>query len=208
MATSVTPELLSGLGLPFDEDSVADLLDELHRRKGELATEILSNGRLEPRNGVRRLVAEARAAGWRLAVASTATDEFVRQVVLITLGHPIREEVLVLAGDIVSAKKPDPEIYLLALELLEVDAAEAVAVEDSRNGLLAATAAGPACVVTVSEYTAGEDFDEARLVLTSLGDPRRPMALLGKRSAADPGLWLTLDDIWSVVDDPAGPTDG
>ena len=63
-------------------------------------------------------------------------------------------------------------------------------------------------MVTVSEYTAGEDFDEARLVLTSLGDPGRPMALLGNRSAADPGLWLTLNDLWSLVDDPAGPTDG
>lgn len=204
MATSVTPECLSRLGRPSDENSVAELLDELHRRKGKIAAEILSKGRLEPRSGVRRLVAEAHAAGWRLAVASTATDEFVRQVVFSILGPPICEEVLVLAGDVVSAKKPDPEIYRLALEMLGVDASEAIAIEDSRNGLLAADAAGLACVVTVSEYTAGEDFGEARLVLTSLGDPGRPMTLLANRSAAAPSLWLTLGDLQTVID--AGAT--
>jgi len=200
MATSVTAELLSGLGLPSDENSVAELLAELHHRKGQIAAELLSASRLEPRSGVRRLVAEAHAAGWRLAVASTAADRFVRQIVLSTLGRPICEEALVLAGDIVSAKKPDPEIYRLALELLEVDASEAVAIEDSRNGLLAADAAGIPCVVTVSEYTAREDFSEARLVLTSLGDPGEPMTILANRSDAAPSLWLTLDDLESIVE--------
>jgi HAD superfamily hydrolase (TIGR01509 family) len=199
MATSVTPELLSGLGLPADRSSVAVLLEELHRRKGEIAAEILANGRLEARTGVRRLVEEAHAAGWRLAVASTAGEEFVRQVVLSTLGRPICEQMLVLAGDVVSVKKPDPEIYRLALDLLEVDASEAVAIEDSRNGLLAADAAGLACVITVSDYSAGEDFAEARLVLTSLGDPDRPMTLLANRSRAARGLWLALSDLESVI---------
>jgi beta-phosphoglucomutase-like phosphatase (HAD superfamily) len=199
MATSVTPALLSGLGRPSDAESVAELLDDLHRRKVKLAAEILSKGRLEPRSGVRRLVAEAHAAGWRLAVASTATDEFVRQVVLSILGPPISREVLVLAGDVVSAKKPDPEIYRLSLETLGVNASEAIAVEDSRNGLLAAHAAGLACVVTVSEYTAGESFDEARLVLRSLGDPGQPMTTLANRSVATPSLWLTLSDLQSII---------
>jgi HAD superfamily hydrolase (TIGR01509 family) len=206
MATSVTPELLSGLGLPSDEASVVELLDELHRRKGALAAEILSARRVEPRIGVRRLVAEAHAAGWRLAVASTATDEFVRQIVRSTVGPPICDEMLVLAGDIVSVKKPNPEIYRLALELLEVDASEAVAIEDSRNGLLAADGAGLPCVVTVSEYAVGEEFAEARLALTSLGDPGEPMTILANRSAAAPGLWLALKDLESVIHNPAAPT--
>ena len=204
MATSVTPELLSGLGVPSDASSVAVLLEQLHRRKGELAAEILANGRLEARSGVRRLVGEAHTAGWRLAVASTANEEFVRQVVLRAVGRPICEQMLVLAGDVVSVKKPDPEIYRLALELLEVDPSEAIAIEDSRNGLLAADAAGLACVVTVSEYSAGEDFGEARLVLTGLGDPDRPMKLLANRSPAAPGPWLALDDLESVIETVRG----
>jgi beta-phosphoglucomutase-like phosphatase (HAD superfamily) len=98
--------------------------------------------------------------------------------------------VLVLAGDVVSAKKPDPDIYQLALETLNVDASDAIAIEDSRNGILAADAAGVACVVTVSEYTAGDDFGEARLVITSLGDAVTPMTVLANRSVAAPGPWL------------------
>jgi beta-phosphoglucomutase-like phosphatase (HAD superfamily) len=205
MATSVTPELLSGLGRPSDEASVAELLDDLHRRKNELAAEILSEGRLEARPGVRRLVEEAQAVGWRLAVASTATDEFVRRVVLSTLGCPICEQMLLLAGDVVSVKKPDPGIYRLALGRLGVDASEAIAIEDSRNGLLAANGAGIACVITVSDYSAGEDFGEARLVLTSLGDPDRPMTVLANRSGAAPGAWLTLGDLERIAGAGAVP---
>ena len=69
------------------------------------------------------------------------------------------------------AKKPDPAIYQLAVKTLGVQPDQVVVVEDSRNGLLAALGAGLACVVTVSTYTADEDFTGAALVVSSLGDP-------------------------------------
>ena len=59
----------------------------------------------------------------------------------------------VFAGDIVPAKKPDPAIYTLALERLSLAPGDAIVIEDSRNGLLAAVGAGLRCVVTVSSYT-------------------------------------------------------
>ena len=68
-------------------------------------------------------------------------------------------------------KKPAPDIYLLALERLGVAAAEVLVVEDSRNGLVAAHAAGLRCLVTVNGYTEEEDISEAILVVSSLGDP-------------------------------------
>ena len=77
----------------------------------------------------------------------------------------------VFAGDIVPAKKPDPAIYQLAVNSLGVQHDQVVVVEDSRNGMLAALAADLACVVTVSTYTADEDFTGAALVVSSLGDP-------------------------------------
>ena len=57
----------------------------------------------------------------------------------------------VFAGDVVPAKKPDPGIYLLALAELDVARSDALVVEDSRNGLLAADGAGLRCVVTLDE---------------------------------------------------------
>ncbi len=105
-----------------------------------------------------------------------------------------------LAGDVVPAKKPAPDIYLLALERLGIEPGEAVVVEDSRNGLLAARAAGLATVVTVNDYTRDEDFGEAALVVSSLGDPgAAPIEVLANRSAARPGDYVTLADLGACL---------
>ena len=69
-------------------------------------------------------------------------------------------------------------------------------IEDSRNGLVAATGAGLACVITVNDFTADEDFSEAALVVSSLGDPGGERAVvLANRSRATPGDWITLADL-------------
>lgn len=73
-------------------------------------------------------------------------------------------------------------------------------IEDSRNGLLAATGAGLRCVITISSYTTAEDFSEAALVVTSLGDADEPMEVLANRSAASPHGWVTLPDLAMCLD--------
>ena len=76
-------------------------------------------------------------------------------------------------------------------------------VEDSRNGLLAAVGAGLRCLVTVSSYTGDEDFSEAVLVVSDLGDPGRPpMTVLANRGAARPGYYLSLDDLRACMGAP------
>jgi beta-phosphoglucomutase-like phosphatase (HAD superfamily) len=107
---------------------------------------------------------------------------------------------LLLAGDMVKAKKPSPEIYNTAAEELGVSPEECLVIEDSRNGLVAADAAGMKCLVTVSGYTRDEDFSEAALVVTSLGDPGGEQTeVLANRSAADPGDYITVDDLEQVL---------
>jgi beta-phosphoglucomutase-like phosphatase (HAD superfamily) len=76
---------------------------------------------------------------------------------------------------------------------------ETLAIEDSRNGLLAATAAGLACVVTVSHYSSGEDFSAAAVVLSSLGDPDEPMTVHANRTPVSLGGYLTLDDLLAIL---------
>jgi beta-phosphoglucomutase-like phosphatase (HAD superfamily) len=69
-------------------------------------------------------------------------------------------------------------------------------IEDSRNGLLAATGAGLRCLVTVNGYTKDEDFTEAVLVVSELGDPGRPpVEVAANRGAARPGAYVQLDDL-------------
>lgn len=149
-----------------------ELITRLHVLKTDLYVQIIESGQLPLRSGVRRLVDEAIADGMQLAVCSTSNERAVQQVVEKMLGPERRKSFgAILAGDVVAKKKPDPEIYALAAERLGRRGEECVVVEDNRNGLLAAKAAGMWCVVTTNPYTAGEDFAEADLVVTELGDP-------------------------------------
>lgn len=68
-------------------------------------------------------------------------------------------------------KKPAPDIYFLAVRRLSADPRDCLVIEDSRNGLVAASGAGLPCLVTTTGYTGGENFADAVLVLSSLGDP-------------------------------------
>jgi HAD superfamily hydrolase (TIGR01509 family) len=148
------------------------LIKELHERKTALYTRIIESGELPLRPGVARLVDEAIAAGVKLAVCSTSNERSVNAVVEKLLGPRRKARFdVILAGDVVSKKKPDPEIYTLVLDRLHLKPAECVVVEDNRNGLLAAKGAGVHCVVTTNVYTQDEDFTEADLVVSELGDP-------------------------------------
>jgi len=178
-----------------DADERRDEILALHKRKTAIYKEIVRAGKLPGRPGIARIVGEAIAAGWTLAVASTSAEESVRAVLEHAVGEANAERFAVFAGDVVPAKKPDPAIYVLAIEELGLAREDAIVIEDSRNGLLAAVGAGLRCVVTVSGFTAEEDMSEAVMVVTSLGDPGEPARVLANRGAARPGDIVTLDDI-------------
>jgi beta-phosphoglucomutase-like phosphatase (HAD superfamily) len=77
-----------------------------------------------------------------------------------------------------------------------VDPAGALVIEDSRNGLEAASAAGLRCLITVNGYTAHEDFSEAVLVVSSLGDPGgERCTVIANRSRSRPEGFVALRDL-------------
>jgi HAD superfamily hydrolase (TIGR01509 family) len=195
MASLLTDEFVRANGLPTDAEGQKELLADWHRRKTARYRDMVLAGQLPARAGIRRVVEEALAADWVLAVASTSAEESVRAVLVHAVGEDNAARFAMFAGDIAPAKKPDPSIYKIALDDLSLEPGEAIAIEDSRNGLLAAVGAGLRCVVTVSSYTADEDMSEAALVLTSLGDPGEPAVVLANRSAAEPGALVTLADL-------------
>jgi len=200
MRSLLTPELVAAAGLPADPDGQAAEIAKWHRRKTELYVELAKAGRLPARPGIARLVEEARDAGWQLAVCSTSAEPSVRAILEHAVGPDSAAASLVLAGDIVPAKKPAPDIYRLALERLGVGPQEAVVIEDSRNGLQAATAAGLTTVITVTGYTRDEDFSEAALVVTCLGDPGgEPAEVLSSPPTRLPRPWVTLDDLRALL---------
>jgi HAD superfamily hydrolase (TIGR01509 family) len=179
MATLFLPGVRERLGLPADEESQKKLLAAWHIDKTQKYKSKVETGAIPGRPGVARLVQEALANNWRLAVASTSAEVSVRAVLGQVVGAKIASEFQVFAGDVVSRKKPAPDIYLLALERLGVSPADAIVVEDSGVGLRAALAAGLRTIVTTSSYTVHDDFAGASLVVSSLGDlPAEPAEII------------------------------
>ena len=158
-------------GWPDDVPDRDALIKELHKLKTDFFMQIIESGELPLRPGIARIVDEAIADNMTLAVCSTSHERAVNLVVERLLGPERKARFrAILAGDVVSKKKPDPEIYNLASQRLSLDPSECVVVEDSRNGLLAAKAAKMLCIVTTNGYTKDEDFTEADLVVSELGD--------------------------------------
>jgi HAD superfamily hydrolase (TIGR01509 family) len=182
--------------LPSDPDGQLALIASWHARKTEIFTEMVRGRGLPARPGVRRIIREASEAGWLLAVASTSAEPAVRAILDKVAGPEWSPFFTVLAGDVVPRKKPAPDIYVLALQELRLDPADALVIEDSQNGLQAATGADVACVVTVSSYTAHESFPGAALVVTSLGDQDGARtSVVADPLGIDPGPFITLADL-------------
>ena len=161
-------------GMPEDERE--ELAGRLHARKTEIFTEMARDGEIKARPGVLELLDELRDAGVRLAVATTGSREWVDPLLDRLFGID-RFEVIV-GGDEVPDRKPDPAAHLMAVEALGVPGAAAPAVEDSAVGLEAAKAAGLACAVVVNDYTREQDFAAADVVLDGFGLPDSPAEVL------------------------------
>jgi HAD superfamily hydrolase (TIGR01509 family) len=152
------------------------LIPQLHAAKTRIYRELVALGHLRPRAGVVRLMTEARAAGLRLAIASTTSPENVESLLSSSFGRDaLRWFAAIATGDVVGKKKPAPDIYNLALEMLAIEPGRAIAFEDSAIGVRSAKAAGLFTVATPSLWTIGQDFGAADLVLTSLADPDKPL---------------------------------
>jgi len=173
----------------------ADRIRALHARKTALYTACVADGRVTLRPGVARLIAEARAAGVRQAIATTTSPENVLALLRATLGPEAPGWFEVIgAGDVVPAKKPAPDIYLWVLERLRLPAAACVAIEDSAAGAAAAMAAGLPTLVTRSVVAGHQPVPVGRLPgleasllmgeLDSLGEAAAPGA--PRRHAALP----------------------
>ena len=151
----------------------------LHAGKTKHYCDLLANEVLPLRPGVKRLINEAREKGIRLAIATTTTPANVTALITHSLAPDAMDWFEVIAaGDMVPSKKPAPDIFLYALEKMNLKADQCVAFEDSGNGWLSSRDSGLATVVTVNNYTAQQDFTGADLVLGNLGEPDQPFEVL------------------------------
>ncbi len=140
---------LEGLVGPRDDR------DAIERRRDARKTELVMA--VAETAGLRALLTDARARGLRLAVCSSSTPKWV-------LGHLDRLDLRSFFDHVQCRDRPDlrakpaPDLYLAACAGLGVRPDEAIAFEDSRNGMLAAQAAGMRCVVVPNELTVAMDL--------------------------------------------------
>ncbi len=152
---------------------------QVHALKSRYFRRLVRHGRVPLRPGVARLMTEARGAGLRLAIVTSASRATLKPILRHSLGAELVEQFDVLVcGEDVPHKKPAPDLYLLALARLDLAPRECVAIEDSEMGVAAAVAAGIATIVTTNANTAHEDFDQAQLVVDTLGEPDAPATVL------------------------------
>jgi HAD superfamily hydrolase (TIGR01509 family) len=163
---------------PTDYDG---FVKNLHAVKTRHYTDMLGEGHIPLRPGIRQLIQDAHATGITLAIATTTTPENVSALLEVGLGKNWADYFAANGcGDIVPNKKPAPDIYYWVLDKLGLSAADCIALEDSENGLRSSLAAGIKTFVTINHYTRNQDFAGAAGVfndLSNLGDFYRKSGL-------------------------------
>ncbi len=160
-------------------DELPGFVAKLHAEKNCHYTQLLSEGAIPLRPGVKQLLQQARAEGLRLAIATTTSPENVSALLHYALDPAAESWFEVIgAGDVVPAKKPAPDIYDYVLEQMKLEPEQCLALEDSVNGVRSSLAAGIKTIVTVNGFTRDDDFSGAALVVDQIGEPGQPFSVL------------------------------
>jgi HAD superfamily hydrolase (TIGR01509 family) len=165
--------------------NIQEFAQQLHQSKSHHYRQLLQEGNIPLRPGVKRLLEEAHDQGIRLAVATTSSLENTIALLEYNLGRTKTYFEVIAAGDIVPNKKPAPDIYNYVLAEMELSSQDCLVFEDSQPGLSAATSAGLRTVITVNDYTAQQDFSDAILVLNHLGEPDYPFTIYSNPTACN-----------------------
>jgi len=144
---------------------------ELHRLKTAHYSRLIAQHQCVLRPGVEPFIRNALARRQTLAIATTTTFDNIDALLSVALQPNWRDFfAAVVAGDDVARKKPAPDVYLEVLARLRQRANACLAIEDSANGLKAATAASISTLITRSEYFRDDDFAQALVVVDELAD--------------------------------------
>ena len=173
-------------------DKAAELAAQLHPMKTELFVKVVESGEVPARAGVLRLLKELEQDGLRLAVATTGTRSWVLPLLKELRGQVgLGEFEAIVTGDDVENLKPDPDLFLVALEELGLKPPQTLIVEDSKNGVKAAKAAACCCLAVQGEYAESSDLMEADLLVDGFGEADLPLEVLNNPLSLDAGPLLT-----------------
>jgi HAD superfamily hydrolase (TIGR01509 family) len=150
-------ELRQRTGKALEREEL-DALERLYYKEATAMQQLLP--------GVEKYIADARRLGLKVGIASSSARSWVMEH-LQRFGLEQAFDCIVCREDVIKTK-PDPELYRTALDRLDLKPPEALALEDSTNGIRAAKAAGLFCIAVPNPLTANMDLQQADLRLTSL----------------------------------------
>ncbi len=138
-------------------------VEEILNAQLSLKLKLLKKANLKPIDGIPELLAEIRKARIPVAVASSSSAIFIKEV-LARIGVARYIDAYV-SGENVPKSKPEPDVYLKAAETIGVEPAFCVAIEDSKNGAIAAKRAGMKCVGYRNPHPGNQDLSVCDLVV-------------------------------------------
>jgi putative hydrolase of the HAD superfamily len=166
--------LVGTIGAEFSPDDhleelVGRPLDRVALRERRRARELELCDLEDLRPGIEEYLGEAEQRGLAVAIVSSSETDWIGRH-LQRLDRVDGWDAIVAANGDTARAKPQPDLYLEALDLLRLQPAEAIAFEDSLNGIRAAQAAGVFVVAVPNSITESFALDEADLLLPSLED--------------------------------------
>ena len=153
-------------------------IEEIHLQKNKFYSQSVSQGLVQFRPGIRELLEKAKYNKKKIAIStSTSRDNVILLLKSCLNENPEDIFSFISTGDLVQKKKPSPDLYKLVLAEMNLMPEECLAFEDSRIGLVSAKRANIKTAVNPSQYSVGDNFDEADYFLTSFFLEQFPKSL-------------------------------
>ena len=156
----------------------SDEILRIHTKKNEQYNEWVNEGLLHLRPGIETLINKAQENNIQLAISTSTSLMNVKSLFKNCIRKdPYTIFKTIATGDMVKKKKPDPEIYLLALRQLSLSPTECIALEDSYNGLISAKNAKIKTLCSPSLYHRDDNFSEADFICEEFTEDKLPIEL-------------------------------
>ncbi|MCX5849949.1 MAG: HAD family phosphatase [Deltaproteobacteria bacterium] len=150
----------------INEFNIQNSLQEILNIQLSLELKLLKQGNYNAIEGIPDLLKELYVHYIPIGVASSSSGMFIKEVL-----KKIRIEKYIMtwvSGENIEKSKPEPDIFLRAAELLQVNPEECIVIEDSKNGVLAAKKAGMKCIGYKNINSGNQDLSKADIIVDKI----------------------------------------